>query len=108
MIFNVNGDISYLPVYPGNQEVAEFNKRVDISANSYYPVELLGQSKNIDDLIEMVNPTPNPYFTMEEISTNHVFGRVYEDYVSDYDKTAKIIGNPPIHNNIPSTLSSVL
>ena len=102
MVLNANGDISYLPVYPGKKEVAEFNKREPISANDYFPVELLGQSRNIDDLIEMVNPTPNPYFSIEEISVNNVFGRVYEDYISDYDKTLKILGNPPINNNVPS------
>lgn len=102
MTFNVNADISYLPVYPGKKNLADFNAKDPISADYYHPVELLGQSRNIDDIIEMVNPTPNPYFDLSTISSSYMFGRVYEDYFSDYDKTLRIIGNPPIHNNVPS------
>lgn len=47
----------------------------------------------------MINPTPNPYFSYSDISSN-VFGRVYEDYALSCEKTLKILGNPAIHNNL--------
>jgi hypothetical protein len=59
----------------------------------------LGNSKNIDDVIDRVNPTPNPYFSINDISSNYIFGRVYEDYCVDMDKTLQTIENPSIHNN---------
>lgn len=102
-IFNINADMSYLPSYPGKDKRINVMSLPDISANQYHPVELLGQSRNIDGLIDMINPTPNPYFSFDDISANHVFGRVYEDYVKNCDKTLKILGNPDIHNNRTNT-----
>jgi len=85
-------------MYPGNDNTAELNVK-PISSNSYFPLELLGKSRNIDDMIASVNPNADPYFTIDDIKKNYLFGRVYEDYASDLDKTLKIVGNPRICTN---------
>jgi hypothetical protein len=80
--FNTNADISYTPIYPG-----VYTNLNSSQNNDYRSIELLGNSRNIDDIIKRVNPTPDPYFTIEDIKNNHVFGRVYEEYNVDMDKT---------------------
>lgn len=99
-IFNMNADMSYLPIYPGQECRFDISKS-GIQGEKYYPVQLMGQSRNIDNIIKLVNPTPNPYFTMDDISEKYTFGRVYEDYLASDNKTLKLLDNPPI--NIVST-----
>ena len=97
-LFNMNADMSYLPVYPG--QACRFDiTRTEISSDKYFPVQLMGQSRNIDGIVKLINPTPNPYFTMEDITEKYTFGRVFEDYLSSDNKTLKILNNPPINPN---------
>jgi hypothetical protein len=85
---NLNADASYTPHYPG------LSGELSLTGENYSAVELLGVSKDIDEEIGLVNPNPNPYFDIDDIRKNYVFGRVYENYNPDEDKTLAIIKNP--------------
>jgi len=53
-----------------------------------------------------VNPSPDPYFDYEKIMDTQVFGRVYEDYNPDLDKSYRYLVNPLLGANSPSFESS--
>lgn len=96
--YNINADISYLPVYPGlSGEAKLYNK---YAGSEYYNIELLGMSKDIDGLIKLVNPNPNPYVSYEDIISCTEFGRVYEDYIKEEDKTFVLLQNPSLNTNM--------
>lgn len=69
--------------------------------DEWHNVELLGMSKDIDDAIKLVNPSPNPYLDYEAIVNDTSYGRVYEDYDASEDKTFKMISNPSLNPNSP-------
>lgn len=97
--YNINADISYLPSYPGlSGEAKLYNK---YAGSEYYNIELLGMSKDIDGLIKLVNPNPNPYVDYEGIISSTEFGRVYEDYIKEEDKTFVLLQNPSLNTNMP-------
>ena len=97
---NINADISYLPSYPGlSNEMQIFNNSA-IAENDYYTIELLGMSRDLDYGERLVNPNPNPYLDYEAITKDGMFGRVYEDYLVDYDKTYKLITAPAMNDNM--------
>jgi hypothetical protein len=52
-----------------------------------------------------VNPCPNPYLDYEAIVEDTAFGRVYEDYQADEDKTFRLVINPSLHPNSPTQAS---
>lgn len=97
--YNLNADISYIPNYPGHDH--------EVCAYSLYPnvdqhaVELLGSSRDIDKYLNLVNPSPDPYFDYESIMNNEVFGRVYEDYDPALDKSYRYLVNPLLGSNSP-------
>lgn len=92
---NLNADMSYIPVYPGLSGEASLCAVED----KYVKVELLGKSKDIDDAIAAVNLSVDPYFDFSKISSNYVFGRVYEDYDRNLDKSLIYFANPSINDN---------
>lgn len=103
-IYNLNADISYLPIYPAlSNEAIIYRNWNDEEQHS---LELLGMSKDIDDIIGLVNPSPDPYLDYEKIVENDVFGRVYEDYNAKEDKTFRLISNPSLNLNSPKNQSS--
>lgn len=93
---NMNADMSYMPVYPGIEASADV---YDMQGDKTLRIELLGRSKNIDDNIRNVNVDVDPYFDFNAISSNYIFGRVYEDVEFDKDRSLKCIKNPLINNN---------
>lgn len=106
-VHNINADMSYVPAYPGVDGPVAVTRTPELSAMPYLPFELMGTSEDVDALADGVNPTPDPYFSVDSISENDTFGRVYEDYSPDYDKTLLMIGNPPLNNNLPSQSGSL-
>lgn len=113
--YNTNADISYIPVYPGYEN--EFNMPscygvldTDMSCRTisgdYQNIELLGDSKDIERYIELVNPDPDPYFDYESVRENTEFGRVYEDYKAEFEKTFTLIENPSLNFNSPASYGS--
>ena len=95
---NINADMSYIPVYPDRERetiIPEDNKEYKC-----YNIELLGRERNIDTYIDNTNPNPNPNFDIDEINENKKFGRVYEDYLEEYDKTFITTENDSINSNI--------
>lgn len=107
--FNTNADLGYIPAYNGIADDKTLDLIDDIPS-CYQAIELLGQSKNIDSLIDMVNTTPNPYLTKEDIYNNNFFGRVYENGVGDLsddqfdiskDNTLNIFSNKVLYPNMP-------
>lgn len=98
-VHNINADISYIPSYPAlSNEAKIYAKWPD---DEWHNVELLGMSKDIDDAIKLVNPSPNPYLDYEAIVNDTSYGRVYEDYDASEDKTFKMISNPSLNPNSP-------
>jgi len=95
----MNADMSYLPSYPGISGEAEIYKKY--KNYEYYNIELLGMSKDIEYLINLVNPNPNPYVTYESIISSVEFGRVYEDFIRSEDKTFMMFTNPSLNDNMP-------
>ena len=100
MTYNLNADISYIPNYPGhNHEVQAFALYPNAEQHA---IELLGPSRDIDKYLNLVNPSPDPYFDYEKIMDTEVFGRVYEDYNQDLDKSYRYLVNPLLGANSPS------
>lgn len=100
MTYNLNADISYIPNYPGhNHEVQAFALYPNAEQHA---IELLGSSRDIDKYLNLVNPSPDPYFDYEKIMDTEVFGRVYEDYNQDLDKSYRYLVNPLLGANSPS------
>ena len=102
--YNINADISYLPSYPGLSGEAKLYTKY--AGSEYYNIELLGMSKDIDGLIKLVNPSPNPYVSYDDIVNDTEFGRVYEDYVKSEDKTFVLLQNPSLNLNMPESQDS--
>ena len=63
-------------------------------------------SKDIEHLIKLVNPNPNPYITYDSIISSSEFGRVYEDFVREDDKTFMMFKNPSLNDNMPASEDS--
>lgn len=81
--YNQNADMSYIPAYPGLSGEQFINNSI-ISNYSEYNIELLGRSNDIEQYISRVNTNVDPYFELSTISTNDVYGRVYEEF--DFSK----------------------
>lgn len=105
---NLNADMSYLPSYPGLSNEMRIFSNDAIQKNDYYAVELLGMSKDLSYSEKLVNPNPNPYLDYDTISEDGMFGRVYEDYIADYDKTYKLIKAPALNDNMVKNVGNQL
>jgi len=73
-----------------------------IISGEYQNIELLGESKDIERYVELVNPNPDPYFDYQSVKENTEFGRVYEDYKVEFEKTFTMIENPSLNFNSPA------
>jgi hypothetical protein len=95
---NLNADMSFIPIYPDKSK----KSLIEASMKEYgcYNIELLGKERNIDSYISDTNPNPDPYFDVNSINENEKFGRVYEDYLEEYDRTFKVVENESINSNI--------
>lgn len=65
-------------------------------------------SKDLSYSEKLVNPNPNPYLDYDTISEDGMFGRVYEDYIADYDKTYKLIKAPALNDNMVKNVGNQL
>lgn len=92
----MNADMSYLPVYPGMSGEAFLS---GVSSDKYTRVELLGTANDIDRLIANINLSVDPYFDYSKISSDYVFGRVYEDFMASADRTLRMYRNPSLNMN---------
>lgn len=100
---NMNADMSYVPSYPGISGESVYYASA-LSGRQYYSVQLLGDSKNIDEQVARVNVDVDPYFDMGRISDDYMFGRVYEDFIDHMDlvdKSFYAVQNPSINNRMP-------
>lgn len=95
---NVNADMSFIPIYPS--KTTEFQVKDKNKQYSCYNIELLGKSKDIDGYIDNTNPSPDPNFDIDMITKNRKFGRVYEDYLDEYDKTFIVAENESLNSNM--------
>lgn len=105
---NFNADMSYLPSYPGLSNEMQIFSNDAIKKNDYYTIELLGMSRDLDYSEHLVNPTPNPYLDYDTIARDGMFGRVYEDYLADYDKTYKLVKAPALNDNMVKSVGRQL
>jgi len=92
---NTNADMSYIPVYPGLSGEAALSS----FGGDYIRAELLGKSKDLDVAAGRVNLSVDPYFDMNRITEDYVFGRVYEDFQKSLDKSLLAVRNPSINSN---------
>lgn len=99
--YNINADMSYMPAYPGVQHEFDVVKTYGKEKKDTYSIELLGMSKDIDSIVKLVNPNPNPYFDFDLMLENSAFGRVYEDYSKEDQKTFGFVSLPSLNNNMP-------
>lgn len=76
--YQTNADMGYIPSYAGLSVSGPLDIANEIDS-CHQAVELLGKSKDIDGLINMVNDQVDPYMTMEDIYEKHLFGRVWEN-----------------------------
>lgn len=95
---NINADMSFIPVYPDKYNCA--NIEGDDKQYGCYNIELLGKSKNIDRYVDNTNPNPDPNFNLDSFVGNKKFGRVYEDYLEEYDKTFVVTENEALNSNM--------
>lgn len=95
---NINADMSFIPVYPDRNYSSVIKN--DMKEYGCYNIELLGRERNIDKYISNTNPNPNPYFDSGDIGENEKFGRVYEDYLEEYDKTFTTFENVSLNSNM--------
>ena len=70
--------MGYIPSYAGLSVSGPLDIANEIDS-CHQAVELLGKSKDIDGLINIVNDQVDPYMTMEDIYEKHLFGRVWEN-----------------------------
>jgi len=52
---------------------------VEDIGKSHQAIELLGKSKDLDALADIVNDKPDPYLTKDAIYDKYIFGRVWEN-----------------------------
>lgn len=102
--FQTNTDIGYVPSYAGILSSGPLNIAKDL-LSCYQPIELLGKSKNIQKLIDSININPDPYRTKEEIFENFLYGRAYEDYLSN-DMSLNIFSNESMFQNMNTAIST--
>lgn len=96
--YNLNADMSYVPLYPGKRHQSDMSR----DGNEFHSIELLGESRNIDYDIGLVNTGVNPYFDYNDFYDSGVFGRVYENYLSAEDKSLWVIRNRAMFRNFPA------
>lgn len=97
--YNMNADMSLIPSYPGECGKLNIYKINSLKSNIKHgiPIELLGNSRNINQQIAMVNDDVDPYADFSSLSDNFAFGRVYEDYIKGSDNTYRQFKNPSIN-----------
>ena len=95
---NINADMSFIPIYPDR----EYSSVIENDMKEYgcYNIELLGRERNIDAYIGNTNPNPDPYFDADDINENEKFGRVYEDYLDEHDRTFMTVENDSLNSNM--------
>ena len=106
--YQTNADMGYIPSYAGLSASGPLDIVEEVD-QCHQAVELLGKSKDIDGLIDMINDQADPYMTMEDIYEKHLFGRVWEngvvpnDYFSiDKDTSLVILTNTAsFYQNMP-------
>lgn len=106
-IYNTNADMSYVPIYSVAHGVADIygkehgttaSSTLKIKHDDVYTLELLGESKNIDNEIGMINTDVDPNFDYDTILKDYTFGRVYEDFDINEDKSLISFTNPILNN----------
>jgi len=87
-IYNLNSDASYIPSYPGQNGYTDISRTnyVNSQTNSF---ELLGDSNNIDNTINMVNPNADSSKDISSIFEECTHGIVWEDYDPENDSSLK-------------------
>ena len=73
-----NTDMGYSPCYTYGQHKNILDVKHELD-ESHQIVELLGKSKNIEDLVKYVNSDPDPYITKRKLFDKYMYGRIYED-----------------------------
>ena len=110
-LYNLNGDPSYIPSYPGSIGKTDSSKSPKYlekyNDRQYLVFELLGRSKNIDEFISRVDPNADTSIgesvedTIEKIR-QRIYGRIYEDYLDD-DKSFIIKTNNTLYSEAGET-----
>ena len=95
--YNTNADISYQPLYPGE----DFSYKLK-NGKDYENIQLLGFSKDITKWTDSINENPNPFIELSDIIQNHVFGRVYEHYENNLSDQIAMFENPTFGGNTKS------
>ena len=105
--FQTNTDIGYTPLYA--YDVYENVLDMKNSLNSSHQiVELLGKSKDIENIISRININPNPYLTVDDIVKKYAYGRIYETNdlssigIGSYDSSLNIYSNLALYKNMPN------
>ena len=107
--YQTNADMGYTPSYAGLSGAGPLSIASEIDV-SHQAIELLGKSKDLDQLTGVINGTPNPYMTKDEINDKFLYGRVWENgagalsstaYNAALDRSLNILLNMSFYQNMP-------
>lgn len=90
-VYNLHGDPSYTPAYPGLSGAIDLNAAI-LPKEGYFNVQLLGYSNDIDNTIAMVNPSADVDQDIETLRSQ-IYGRIWEDYDDSDDTSFKMVKN---------------
>lgn len=83
-VYNVFADPSYIPQYPGPDGSHDMSKSQDYAGRPWYGLQLLGESKNIDGVVDGINLSAEFDDDLDGLSA-YRYGRVWEDYFDNPD-----------------------
>ena len=101
---NLNGDISYIPLYSGEDGRVKTHLVPEYSGEDFFSFELLGyDNRGLGELVSRKEQNLKTYIQGEmeyltDVSTDDLLGdgafRVYEDYTENGTKSAKVETSP--------------
>lgn len=97
-IYNLNSDASYIPQYAGLSGKNDLWLTTKYKNEKYHAIELLGFSRNIDRIINRIDPNADIKYDIDSID-NMVPGRVYEDFNDFNEKLVFTYQNPALYTN---------
>lgn len=88
-VYNIFADPSYIPQYPDASGAHDMSKSPEYADKSWYSLQLLGNSKNIDGIIDKINVSADFDDDFSGLSA-YKYGMVWEDYYDNPD-TGKLL-----------------
>lgn len=86
--YNLNSDASYIPSYPGDIGYTDVSK-TKYSDSPTKSFEFLGDSGNIEDTIDLVNPNADSLKDISSYINEYTYGMTWEDYNPQQNNTLR-------------------